>query len=414
MMMGLIPWLLMLVVCGHASARKIVSCSNEKEIVFLLDSSRSLGSDNFQKVLNFTRLMVNRYDISTNKTRVAAISFSTVARLEFGLNQYHSAKELRRAVEAIPYMDGLETNTHLAFRKALDRVFSPNPSENMTQAIICVTDGQPTNPYALKDVVDEARKRNILLFAVGVGSEVEEGLEQIATNSTSDFIYHAANFDQGLINIIRNFSQHACFDDDDVEVCRAKPMDVVFVLDRSSSVGEVNFTRLINFTSEVAGVMDIRPEAAQIAAVTYARDVTIEFTLAQHLNKTQVLNGLGNIRYSTTNAAYTATDEALELVRHAVLNPQNGARNDNSTGKVVIVVTDGLSQERVRTRKMAAALKGDGVVIFAIGVGMELKEELQAIATNSTDGSQEFFFEITDYQALANIKHIVARTACQV
>ena len=78
--------------------------------MFVVDSSGSIGIDNFVKVKNFLKQTINYFDVGTNLTRVGMITFNQQPRLQFGLNKYNTRTGLQSAVDNIVYSQG-GTNT---------------------------------------------------------------------------------------------------------------------------------------------------------------------------------------------------------------------------------------------------------------------------------------------------------------
>jgi uncharacterized protein YegL len=62
-------------------------CRGQGDIVFILDTSGSVGRDGFYKVLNFTYHIISELDIDSGNFRVAVITFSNYPNLEFDLSE---------------------------------------------------------------------------------------------------------------------------------------------------------------------------------------------------------------------------------------------------------------------------------------------------------------------------------------
>ena len=84
-----------------------VACSSPKaDVVFVIDSSGSIGSNNFRKVKNFVKNVVGSFDISNNTVRVGLVQFSSSSVVEFDLLKYSSANGVTTAVSALQYHGG--------------------------------------------------------------------------------------------------------------------------------------------------------------------------------------------------------------------------------------------------------------------------------------------------------------------
>ena len=92
----------------------------------MVDRSSSLGSQtNFDKELSFIARFVEGFNIGQGPkdVRVGVISFSTEAKLEFGLASYGDKRSLQNALLGIEFSLG-NTYTHKAFDILLNRGFS--------------------------------------------------------------------------------------------------------------------------------------------------------------------------------------------------------------------------------------------------------------------------------------------------
>ena len=56
--------------------------------MFLVDSSGSVGRDNFARLLDFVNRVVDEMNIAYNHTRVGLVSFSNRAWISFTLDKY--------------------------------------------------------------------------------------------------------------------------------------------------------------------------------------------------------------------------------------------------------------------------------------------------------------------------------------
>lgn len=146
-------------------------------------------------------------------------------------------------------------------------------------------------------------------------------------------------------------------------MCRAK-LDLVFVIDGSGSIeqyGRGNFRRCLNFVMNMVRAFKISPSQTRVAAVVFSSSPRRIFSLRNYRNKQQVLNAVSRISYPRGG---TKTGRALNYARRYIFE-----RNRRS--KVLIVMTDGMSYDRVSGP--AAALKRMGVKIFAFGIGRKFK-----------------------------------------
>jgi hypothetical protein len=78
---------------------------------------------------------------------------------------------------------------------------------------------------------------------------------------------------------------------------------------------------------------------------------------------------------------------------------------------MVVVITDGQSNEPAVTKEEAMALKASGVSVFAIGVGQKVDfEELRAIGSQP---SSTHVLTTPDHKALASLEHFLDVHQCE-
>ena len=125
-------WILWCENCQYITRISLISyfflaCNNKPaDVFFMVDKSSSLGSQaNFDKELSFIARFVEGFNIGQGPkdVRVGVISFSTEAKLEFGLASYGDKRSLQNALLGIEFSLG-NTYTHKAFDILLNRGFS--------------------------------------------------------------------------------------------------------------------------------------------------------------------------------------------------------------------------------------------------------------------------------------------------
>jgi uncharacterized protein YegL len=161
------------------------------------------------------------------------------------------------------------------------------------------------------------------------------------------------------------------------EACEEKAVDLIMVLDGSSSVGPKNFTIVKKFMSNIVNKFSVKPDGVRVALHQYSsgHKQQLEFNLGRHSTKAAVLDAIDNIEWLTGD---TYTAKALEQVRTKIIEPAHKA--DPTRARMVLVITDGDPQDFKKVPASVNALKPLGVKIFAIGVGDATTPELKKIA----------------------------------
>ncbi|KAK2526011.1 collagen alpha-1(XXVIII) chain-like protein, partial [Columba guinea] len=138
------------------------------ELVFVIDSSESVGPENFEIIKDFVIALVDRVTVGRNATRISLVLYSLEVQLEFGLNKYTTRQDVKQAIRKMQYM-GEGTYTGTAIRKATQEGFF-GARTGVRKVAIVLTDGQADKREAVKlDIaVREAHAANIEMYAIGI------------------------------------------------------------------------------------------------------------------------------------------------------------------------------------------------------------------------------------------------------
>ncbi|ROL52260.1 Collagen alpha-1(XXVIII) chain [Anabarilius grahami] len=138
------------------------------ELVFVIDSSESVGPENFEIIKDFVTALVDRVTVGRNATRIGLILYSLDVHLEFNLARYMTKQDVKKAIRNMPYM-GEGTYTGTAIRKATQEAFY-SARNGVRKVAIVITDGQTDKrePVRLDIAVREAQVANIEMYALGI------------------------------------------------------------------------------------------------------------------------------------------------------------------------------------------------------------------------------------------------------
>ena len=183
------------------------------------------------------------------------------------------------------------------------------------------------------------------------------------------------------------------------------PADIVFLLDSSGSVGELNFQKLKEFVAQFAQSVEIGngPNEVQIGAVTWSSSVYNQFNLNTFSTKTALLNAIDGISY---NSGSTKTHLALDYVRVNSFQPSVGDRAN--VPNILVVITGDESDSSSQTATAAQALHAiPGLTIFAIGVRGGVTGELGIIASDLRK-----VLVANDFSTLQVLQTMIQRQIC--
>ncbi|XP_062584741.1 matrilin-2-like [Saccostrea cucullata] len=184
------------------SIRKVVSdCGDTAaDIVFILDSSGSVGLGNFEKTKEFFKAMVDGFQIGSKAVRIGAVPFSTSVHNSFHLTSFYSKPTLKSRISSIPYDSG-STNTAIAIRYARTTSFGAYGRNNVPKLAVIITDGQSDDKSSTLSEAQLLRNNGVIIFSVGVGDGVDESeLQGMATKAS--YVFDVSTF--SALNSIRD------------------------------------------------------------------------------------------------------------------------------------------------------------------------------------------------------------------
>uniref|UniRef100_A0A8C6LJ23 Matrilin 4 n=1 Tax=Nothobranchius furzeri TaxID=105023 RepID=A0A8C6LJ23_NOTFU len=168
--------------------------SGPVDLVFLIDSSRSVRPHEFETMRKFMIDILDTLDIGLDTTRVGVVQYSSQVRSEFSLKTHSKLENMVKAInEIIPLAQG--TMTGLAIRYLMNEAFSPEQGDRpeVPNVAVIVTDGRPQDRVA--EVAAEAREKGIEIFAVGVARADMTSLRAMASPPFEDHVFLVERFD---------------------------------------------------------------------------------------------------------------------------------------------------------------------------------------------------------------------------
>ncbi|XP_063042218.1 collagen, type XXVIII, alpha 1a [Engraulis encrasicolus] len=138
------------------------------ELVFVIDSSESVGPENFEVVKDFVNALIDRAAVSREATRVGVVLYSHVDLVVVSLQQNLGRQEdVKAAVRKMPYL-GEGTFTGSALRTATELFQAARPG--VRRVALVLTDGQADrrDHVKLEDAAEQAHAAGIEVFVIGV------------------------------------------------------------------------------------------------------------------------------------------------------------------------------------------------------------------------------------------------------
>uniref|UniRef100_A0A8B9PE81 Matrilin-3 n=1 Tax=Apteryx owenii TaxID=8824 RepID=A0A8B9PE81_APTOW len=178
-------------------ARPDATCKNlPLDLVFIIDSSRSVRTEEFEKVKIFLSKMIDTLDVGERATRVAVMNYASTVKVEFPLRTYFDKASMKEAISHIePLSAG--TMTGLAIQTAMDEVFTEEmgtrPANfSIPKVVIIVTDGRPQDQ--VQDVAASAQAAGIEIYAVGVDRADMQSLRMMASEPLDEHVFYVETY----------------------------------------------------------------------------------------------------------------------------------------------------------------------------------------------------------------------------
>lgn len=170
------------------------------ELVFVIDSSESVGPDNFNIIKTFMKTVIDQISAEGATTRIGIINFSHKVELVSSLKQYTTKEYLKSAVDKMPYL-GEGTYTASAIKEATQLFQTARLA--VRKVAVVITDGQADSrdKVQLDTVVREAHTMNIEIFVIGIVQKTDphfddflKEMQLIATDPDEEHVYQIDDF----------------------------------------------------------------------------------------------------------------------------------------------------------------------------------------------------------------------------
>lgn len=191
-------------------------------------------------------------------------------------------------------------------------------------------------------------------------------------------------------------------------------MDLVLLVDGSKSVRPQNFELVKRFVNQIVDFLDVSPEGTRVGLVQFSSRVRTEFPLGRYGTAAEVKQAVLEVEYMERG---TMTGLALRhMVEHSFSEAQGARPRVLNVPRVGLVFTDGRSQDDIsvwatrakeegglgtgaltcgwvgrrevaflRYRAPRLSLGPVGIVMYAVGVGKAVEEELREIASEPAE-----------------------------
>ena len=195
----------------------------------------------------------------------------------------------------------------------------------------------------------------------------------------------------------------------------------MFLLDSSSSINFGSDTGgpssrtfeniVLPFISEISRRQSIGPgtNQARVGVATFDTEADLRIPLKAYFVYSRLRHAIfSDVPY---DAGVTKISLGLELIRDEMLNAVNGARPPAAgVPRVLVVITDGEATYGFEPGEVAAELRANGVLVFAIGVGAVNVDQLRSMASEPVNRN---VLQIDRFGQLTRLADVLADRICR-
>ncbi|KAJ8004395.1 hypothetical protein DPEC_G00135260 [Dallia pectoralis] len=351
--------------CGCCDCEKLCGAL---DIVFVIDSSESVGLTNFTLEKNFVINTINRlgsmatHPNSKTGTRVGVVQYShngTFEAIRLNDSSIDSIGAFKVAVKNLQWIAG-GTWTPSALKFAYDHLIRDSRRSNAKVSVVVITDGRfdPRDDDSLLTYL--CNDTSVDVSAIGVGDMFHkegqhESLDSIACqqhNRVSPMSHFADLVAENFIDRMEKVlcpepiticPDLPCTSEPEVMQCVDRPVDLVFLMDGSERLGIDNFNHIRDFVTEVASQLTMARsrddhQGVRMALLQYGGET--DHHPAFHLTHDlpSILEGLDSMVYQDMPSSMVAP-----AVTHALDSVSNTSQIRRDAELNFVFITDGVT-----------------------------------------------------------------------
>ncbi|XP_075684628.1 collagen alpha-2(VI) chain-like [Rhinoderma darwinii] len=384
-------------ICGCCDCYR--SCQ-PTDVVFVIDSSESVGKTNFNLAKNFVINIANRIDkmgkngSDLTGSRLGVVQYSHQGAIQAIRMDDPTITTKASFISKVKSMEWLAggTWTPSALKYTYEKLIRPNQRAVSKVIAFVITDGR-YDPKDLDNLGSLCKGVEVYAIAIGdlfTNSSERKELEKIACN-VSNRVKHlrvyaelaSEEFLQDLETVFCPEPEILCPD----LICKqsvtlgpliGRPVDIVFFVDGSERMGKENFVQVLRFIKDIAEELklasnDNDSRGARIAVIQYGgedqQNVLLDFSF--NLTSIQILPSKA-VYYESSSHIGMGILYAIKNIVQSQSGRQKGARKNAEVSFVFI--TDGMNSNK-NFAQAVNSLKDNSIVTSAIAVGTDVNME---------------------------------------
>ncbi|KAL7385188.1 hypothetical protein ABVT39_017266 [Epinephelus coioides] len=371
------------------------------DIVFVIDSSESVGLTNFTLEKNFVINTINRLGTmasdpaSLTGTRVGVVQFShngTFEAIRLNDPNINSLSAFKTAVKNLQWIAG-GTFTPSALKYAYDHLIRDGKRAKAKVSVVVITDGR-YDPRDNENLLQYLCDNNVVVNAIGVGDMFEkkqddEILASIACNDENRVTGMKRYVDLVADDFIETMETVLCPDpvivcpdlpckrDLDVAPCIQRPVDLVFLLDGSMRLGSDNFRYVREFIQKTADRLTLAHNKndrmrARLALVEFGKENENHLAFGLTHDPAVIADGLARLPYLDTSSS---VGPAIFHTIDNILGKGNARKTRRIAEIQFVFLTDG-NTDTTNLDEAVSAMRGAQVVSTVVATRGEVDQSV--------------------------------------
>ncbi|XP_047457590.1 collagen alpha-3(VI) chain-like [Mugil cephalus] len=378
------------------------------DVYFLVDSSWSIGEDNFDHIRQFLYSVIQSlHQAGGKRFKFALVQYNNRPQTEFQLNSYPTTQGVLAHIKDMSYRGGgTRTGLGLDFliRAHMTTASGSRAVDGVAQVVVVLTDGRSQDDVA--EPAQVLRLAGVKIFAVGVQDAVDAELREMASQPHETHVFRVDSFlilkdiiqdlVVGLCSSVTQYGATPLSNEDPVAGggSAQDSADLILLIDGSQNVGAANFPFVRELVLRIIERLDVGRDTVRVALALYTTDPEIKFYLNSYDSKSSVLDAVKGLAYPGGDVSNLGA--ALEEVAESLLSESSGGRADEGVPQMLVVISAGPSADD--TGAGDRALKRASVITFTVPIGDAATADLEAIATD-----KDFVLAAPDFRALASM-----------
>ncbi|XP_020506801.1 collagen alpha-2(VI) chain isoform X2 [Labrus bergylta] len=393
------------------------------DIVFVIDSSESVGLTNFTLEKNFVINTINRLGsmasdpASVTGTRVGVVQFShngTFEAIRLDDPMINSMSAFKAAVKNLQWIAG-GTFTPSALKYAYDHLIRDSKRAQAKVSVVVITDGR-FDPHDDEDLLKYlCNDDRVVVNAIGVGDMFQRQQDdEILGSIACDRKERVAQMNHYIDLVAEDFIEQMetvlcpdpeikcpdlpCKNEPDVAPCVQRPVDLVFLLDGSERLGIENFRYVREFLMEVADRLVMAQNKtdrmrARLALTEFGKEN--ENHVAFQLTHDPALIAAGIARLPYLDSSSSVGPAILHAIDN-ILSKGTTRQTRRNAEVSFIFITDGITDSK-NLEEAVSAMRGAQVVSTVMATGSDVDHQVLA---KLAMGDKDAIFMVKDFSRL--------------